>query len=301
MLQSAGQPVNQFTRALAAASNDSNAIKGALAKGLSFSSLKVSEEKGSISIMEEYRYMTTNPPKRIKMSDDERDIDVESEDENNGGENSLGSIDKRAHHNASERKRRDHIKEGFTGLREAIPTMKGGDKSSRAQILKKACDFIHYQRRTNSSNQSDMNNLKSQNDHLEAQIRALERAQLNSFVDKSAAELLHDEGLLAQGESLPTPYDLEPSVSGARAVAPGQSLLLKKRNVVPGDGGTAGAMAPPDFGRSDNPTIFMGTDYAHPTTTVTPGFSDHQMALNKCGFPTEENQSMLLLESHLDF
>merc|ERR1719305_954487 len=139
--------------------------------------------------------MTTNPPKRIKMSEDERDIDVESEDEN-----STGTIDKRAHHNASERKRRDHIKEGFTGLREAIPTMKGGDKSSRAQILKKACDFIHYQRRTNSSNQSDMNNLKSQNDHLEAQIRALERAQLNSFVDKSAAELLHDEGLLGQGE-----------------------------------------------------------------------------------------------------
>ena len=47
------------------------------------------------------------------MSDDERDIDVESEDENK--ENSLGSIDKRAHHNASERKRRDHIKDSFTG------------------------------------------------------------------------------------------------------------------------------------------------------------------------------------------
>ena len=49
------------------------------------------------------------------MSDDERDIDVESEDEySNTGENS-GAIDKRAHHNASERKRRDHIKDSFTG------------------------------------------------------------------------------------------------------------------------------------------------------------------------------------------
>ena len=60
--------------------------------------------------------MTTNQAKlRIKMSDDERDIDVESEDEySNTGENA-GSVDKRAHHNASERKRRDHIKDSFTG------------------------------------------------------------------------------------------------------------------------------------------------------------------------------------------
>ena len=144
MLQSAGQPANQRTRAFSAASNTGlkqlKCLKAALAKGLSVSSLEVSEEKGSISIMEEYTYM--NPAKRIKMGDDERDIDVESEDENNGRENSGGTIDKRAHHNASERKRRDHIKEGFTGLREAIPTMKGGDKSSRAQILKKASEYI---------------------------------------------------------------------------------------------------------------------------------------------------------------
>ena len=254
-------------------------LKSALVKELSVSSLEVSEDKGSISIMEEYTYIT-NPLKRIKMSDDERDIDVESEDENSGG-----TIDKRAHHNASERKRRDHIKEGFTGLREAIPTMKGGDKSSRAQILKKACDYIHYQRRTNSSNQSDMNDLKSQNDHLEAQIRALERAQLNTFVDRSAAELLNDEGLLAQGESLPTSYDLEPSVSGARAVAPGQSLLLSLPTPNDLEPSLSGARA------------------------VAPGQS---LLLKKCGFPKkesqsilgfpkEENHSMQLLESHLEF
>ena len=51
-------------------------------------------------------------------------------------------MDKRAHHNALERKRRDHIKDSFTGLRDAIPTMRGGDKSSRAQILKKASEYI---------------------------------------------------------------------------------------------------------------------------------------------------------------
>ena len=51
-------------------------------------------------------------------------------------------MDKRAHHNALERRRRDHIKDSFTGLRDAIPTMRGGDKSSRAQILKKASEYI---------------------------------------------------------------------------------------------------------------------------------------------------------------
>ena len=54
----------------------------------------------------------------------------------------MSQMDKRAHHNALERKRRDHIKDSFTGLRDAIPTMRGGDKSSRAQILKKASEYI---------------------------------------------------------------------------------------------------------------------------------------------------------------
>ena len=38
-----------------------------------------------------------------------------------GGDNQ--GTDKRAHHNALERKRRDHIKDSFSSLRDAIPTM----------------------------------------------------------------------------------------------------------------------------------------------------------------------------------
>ncbi len=34
-------------------------------------------------------------------------------------------LDKRAHHNALERKRRDHIKDSFTNLRDCIPAMSG--------------------------------------------------------------------------------------------------------------------------------------------------------------------------------
>lgn len=33
--------------------------------------------------------------------------------------------EKRAHHNALERKRRDHIKDSFTALRDAVPSLQG--------------------------------------------------------------------------------------------------------------------------------------------------------------------------------
>merc|ERR1712018_930411 len=106
----------------------------------------------------------------FKMSEDEREIDIESEDEDGnsrGGRHGSGeqSTDKRAHHNALERKRRDHIKDSFSSLRDAIPTMQG-DKSSRAQILKKASDYITHMRRRNQSHQQDIEDLKRQNSHL---------------------------------------------------------------------------------------------------------------------------------------
>ena len=102
-------------------------------------------------------------------------------------------MDKRAHHNALERKRRDHIKESFSGLRDAIPTMQG-DKSSRAQILKKASEYIGFMRKKNTNHQRDIDDLKRQNGHLEAQIRALERAK-NSGQFSSAQEVLESTGL----------------------------------------------------------------------------------------------------------
>ena len=38
---------------------------------------------------------------------------------------SEGVADKRAHHNALERKRRDHIKDNFSVLRDSVPTLSG--------------------------------------------------------------------------------------------------------------------------------------------------------------------------------
>ncbi|XP_074656281.1 protein max-like [Tubulanus polymorphus] len=123
------------------------------------------------------------------MSDEERDVDVESDEEDD--EISVGSTastqfmtqaEKRAHHNALERKRRDHIKESFSSLREAVPALAGDkvngkEKASRAQILKKASDYIQYMRRKNHTHQQDIDDLRKQNHLLEQQIRGYEKAK----------------------------------------------------------------------------------------------------------------------------
>ncbi|XP_077414651.1 protein max-like isoform X3 [Vanacampus margaritifer] len=91
--------------------------------------------------------------------------------------------DKRAHHNALERKRRDHIKDSFHGLRDSVPSLQGEKvtaNASRAQILDKATEYIQYMRRKNHTHQQDIDDLKKQNALLEQQVRALEKAKGNN-------------------------------------------------------------------------------------------------------------------------
>lgn len=83
---------------------------------------------------------------------------------------------KRAHHNALERKRRDHIKDSFHTLRDAIPNIRG-EKTSRAQILKAATDYIKIMRNRNCDFQNDIDSLKKANMDIENQIRQLEKAR----------------------------------------------------------------------------------------------------------------------------
>jgi len=116
------------------------------------------------------------------MSEDEKDLDIESEEENINGSGIALDDEKRAHHNALERKRRDHIKDSFTGLKDAIPSLQG-DKTSRAQILKKASEYISFMRRKNSTHSNDIEDLKRQNQHLENQIRTLEKAKATGQYD----------------------------------------------------------------------------------------------------------------------
>lgn len=113
------------------------------------------------------------------MSDND-DIEVDSDEESSRFH---PVADKRAHHNALERKRRDHIKDSFHSLRDSVPALQGEKHSvkqaSRAQILDKATEYIQYMRRKNHTHQQDIDDLKKQNALLEQQVRALEKAKGN--------------------------------------------------------------------------------------------------------------------------
>ncbi|KAF0023714.1 hypothetical protein F2P81_024344 [Scophthalmus maximus] len=108
------------------------------------------------------------------------------------------TADKRAHHNALERKRRDHIKDSFHSLRDSVPALQGEKQStkqaSRAQILDKATEYIQYMRRKNHTHQQDIDDLRRQNALLEQQaVRALEKvkgsAQLQASYSSSDSSL----------------------------------------------------------------------------------------------------------------
>nr|XP_050050601.2 protein max-like [Dermacentor andersoni] len=97
------------------------------------------------------------------MNDEERDMGAESDE------------DRRARHNAMERRRRDHIKYSFISLRDALPDMQGV-KASRVQILRKAADYIQTMRKKNAAHRVDIEELKEQNRCLAAQMKTKARA-----------------------------------------------------------------------------------------------------------------------------
>ncbi|XP_061609628.1 protein max isoform X2 [Phyllopteryx taeniolatus] len=137
------------------------------------------------------------------MSDND-DIEVDSDEDSPRYHN---VADKRAHHNALERKRRDHIKDSFHSLRDSVPALQGEKvgnstganhnsstkQASRAQILDKATEYIQYMRRKNHTHQQDIDDLKRQNALLEQQVRALEKvkgsAQLQTNYSSSDSSL----------------------------------------------------------------------------------------------------------------
>ncbi|XP_033216612.1 protein max isoform X2 [Belonocnema kinseyi] len=122
------------------------------------------------------------------MSDDDRDIDIESDEGDDSDSRQRHSnntqyysqAEKRAHHNALERKRRDHIKDSFSSLRDSVPALQGEKVASRAQILKKAAEYIQFMRRKNSSHQQDIDDLKRQNNLLESQTESCEVSKSDS-------------------------------------------------------------------------------------------------------------------------
>lgn len=132
------------------------------------------------------------------MSEEDKvDISGDEDDVDHTPQTFATLAEKRAHHNALERKRRDHIKESFSGLRDCIPSLEG-EKSSRAQILHKATEHIQYMRRKNHAHQADIDELKRHNMVLDQQVRELEKARSSGSItiDPSTAALLGPEFLL---------------------------------------------------------------------------------------------------------
>ncbi|XP_066279845.1 protein max-like isoform X5 [Branchiostoma lanceolatum] len=158
------------------------------------------------------------------MSDDERDLDVDSD------------ADKRAHHNALERQRRDHIKNSFSSLRDAVPALQGEKdtagqtaakqkQASRAQILNKATDYIQYMRRKNQTHQQDIDDLKKQNALLDQQVRALEKARATGNLSTA---LLNDASSL--GLKTRSGSDSSDSDDNTNTHTQGQRKRLKTDN-----------------------------------------------------------------------
>lgn len=86
-------------------------------------------------------------------------------------------------------------------MRDSVPSLQG-EKASRAQILKKAAEYIQFMRRKNNSHQQDIEDLKRHNSMLEQQsndyfllklksksyhyfftVRSLERARTSGNFD----------------------------------------------------------------------------------------------------------------------
>jgi hypothetical protein len=103
---------------------------------------------------------------------DSQDVDMTGNLRNNGP----NQAEKRAHHNALERKRRDHIKGSFSDLRDVIPSLKG-EKASRAHVLKAATEYIRTMKSKNQQHQKAIEDLKRQNAAVEIQTRLLERVK----------------------------------------------------------------------------------------------------------------------------
>ncbi|CRL03018.1 CLUMA_CG016283, isoform A [Clunio marinus] len=156
------------------------------------------------------------------MSEDDDNVDIESDDgddlsadgkSRSANNQYFSQAEKRAHHNALERKRRDHIKDSFTSLRDSVPSLQG-EKASRAQILKKAAEYIQFMRRKNNSHQQDIDDLKRQNSVLEAQIRTLERARASgNFAESSDVVLESIKSDISSHESTDNENEMDSSDS----------------------------------------------------------------------------------------
>uniref|UniRef100_A0A914ZDE8 BHLH domain-containing protein n=2 Tax=Parascaris univalens TaxID=6257 RepID=A0A914ZDE8_PARUN len=142
-----------------------------------------------------------------------------SDDDSSSPKSSSPQIDddRRAHHNELERRRRDHIKDHFMSLKDAIPLL-DGEKSSRALILKRAVEYIAMMQKQIAENQNDIAQLRQQNKELETQIKALDSCR------KATPPFIDDEVVRPSVSNIP-PYSIgacmiDPSISSSPLLPP---------------------------------------------------------------------------------
>ena len=82
---------------------------------------------------------------------------------------------RRSQHNILERKRRNDLKYSFHTLRDHVPELGAQEKAPKVVILKKATDFIYQLRRTEKSQQSELEQLRHKREQLKRRLHALQR------------------------------------------------------------------------------------------------------------------------------
>ena len=153
------------------------------------------------------------------MSSDPHDLDLSS--------NGHNQAEKRAHHNALERKRRDHIKGSFGDLRDVIPLLKSEKvifvrsfdrhffvlQASRAHILKSATEYIRTMKPKNQQRRKAAADLKRDNARLELQsMKTFRRSPFDRrlVISVHLLERMKETGLYTENHGQLT--KIEPSV-----------------------------------------------------------------------------------------
>lgn len=121
------------------------------------------------------------------MDYDESDDDDETSDHLSGRKRGEKGDVRRSHHNVLERKRRDLIKDSFSKLRDSVPVL-ASEKASRAQILKRAADFIQSTHQKNETIRADLEELMRKNSRLRASKAEQASSQQDSKVGLISAQ-----------------------------------------------------------------------------------------------------------------
>lgn len=204
------------------------------------------------------------------------------------------AADRRAHHNALERKRRDHIKDSFSSLRDSVPSLHG-EKASRAQILKKAAEYIQFMRKKTTNVATDIDEIKKQNKMLEEQILKFEKRGLTLSPTPSSASSTPKQTLLSPNNNSNSFYGDLSENSNESNVTNNSDLNLTMNGVITDNGGNGRLTDSPLLSQSSasvTPTVVS----MNPSTIVQRQPTGRQ--INPSVQPLTTQQAQLLINGN---